>query len=91
MPGTWSEPLVRSVHNEGDMCLGPGLSLWYGQYTMRGTAYRNIEINLKEIKESKFHSNMIAEFGVGSAEVSCRPAAQISSWFISYSLVRRLA
>jgi hypothetical protein len=36
---------------------------------MRGKLYSDIEINLKEIKESKFFSNMIAEFGTGTAEI----------------------
>jgi hypothetical protein len=44
---------------------------------MKGKLYSDIEINLKEMKESKFFSNMIAEFGIGTAEISCRPTAQV--------------
>jgi hypothetical protein len=44
---------------------------------VRGKVYLYVEINLKGIKESKQCSNVIAEFGIGNAAVSRRPAAQV--------------
>jgi len=61
----------------GNVCLGIGLSSGTVS-AVRGGVCRHIEINLKEIKESKFCSYKIAEFGIGNAEVSCRPAAEVS-------------
>ena len=58
--------------------LGAGLSVWCGQYTVRGEVCRDVEMNLKETEESKLCLNVIGGFGIGSAAVSCRPAAQVS-------------
>jgi hypothetical protein len=77
--GGWARCNKSSPLKVGSLTyLGPGLGLWDGQYTMRGEVYRNIEVNLVEIKESKFYPKVIAELGVGNAAVSCRPAAQVS-------------